>query len=468
MGNRAHAEPRKRRRLIYRAGNQKHNGQLPEGVTVGKGETMVAEAPKGRLAGLSTTDRCIGTLALSPSHHTGSQISVDANVQGQLRAELRDPYGRQACRHREEVSEMGSAIVLGLLVCLAAVAGAHKPDGETFYAVQFPDHDVPVIDGNLDDWDLVPEKYSIRSNRLFSPAKSVRDVERGEYDSSDIEIRHRIGFNPNTERLYFAFVVIDNYHDIDRESIGALWTDDSIDLRLNPTAVPAEEQNLEGEPANSMIYLLAVPPLEGIYHLIFPGGYDWMLDGGGHLDFGWSFAGEMLDSGESTYIYEMSMTPIVALGESAAETEFMDVEEGEQVHFNILVPDIDGPEPATYNGFWGVSPGPLNEPECDLYLAELEDVWSPGQTEDPQTPIQWTVEAGGNGHYYEAILDKIPWTEARAAAEAETFMGMPGHLVTIESAEENAFVANLERTWSFWLGAFQSRARPSRLATGSG
>ncbi len=81
-------------RLLYRAGNQSHNGELPDGVEAPRWETMAAEIPKGRFAGLSTTDRCIGSLSLKPFVLTEERISIDAEIGGRLRAELRDPFDR--------------------------------------------------------------------------------------------------------------------------------------------------------------------------------------------------------------------------------------------------------------------------------------------------------------------------------------------------------------------------------------
>lgn len=47
-----------------------------------------------------------------------------------------------------------------------------------------------------------------------------------------------------------------------------------------------------------------------------------------------------------------------------------------------------------------------------------------------------------NGHFYEAVAvpGGINWSDARAAAEAREHRGATGHLVTITSAEEDAFV----------------------------
>jgi len=81
-------------RLLYRGGNQKHNRELPEGVDAAHRDTLVAEMPKGRFAGLATADRCVGALTLKPFNQASVSLSVDAEVRGHLLAELRDPYGR--------------------------------------------------------------------------------------------------------------------------------------------------------------------------------------------------------------------------------------------------------------------------------------------------------------------------------------------------------------------------------------
>ena len=270
-----------------------------------------------------------------------------------------------------------------LVVGLAANGGAHRPEGEVFLAVQFPDHAVPVIDGNLDDWGLVPEKYSIRSDKLFSPAKNIRDVERGEYDSSDIEVWHRIGYNPNTEEVYFASVVVDDYHSVDRENLDYLMFDDSWDVRVDPTGTWDDRGPAVAPPGSDhrTIYLFAVPPLAGTYHRVVPGEEKtWMLDKGGHVNFGWAYQGDML-GGECTYTYELRLDPIWTHAEVEEEVEWMDVEQGKVMHFNILIADVDGPGD-DLNGFWTVSPGGSNNPLCDLYLAELENVWSSTSVED--------------------------------------------------------------------------------------
>lgn len=64
----------------------------------------------------------------------------------------------------------------------------------------------------------------------------------------------------------------------------------------------------------------------------------------------------------------------------------------------------------------------------------------------------------GNGHYYEFVTASgISWTDAKNAAEARTFLGMQGYLVTVTSAEENAFVSS-KLAGQGWMGASDAGA----------
>ena len=49
----------------------------------------------------------------------------------------------------------------------------------------------------------------------------------------------------------------------------------------------------------------------------------------------------------------------------------------------------------------------------------------------------------GNNAYEFVAAQRISYDAAKAAAAAATFKGVPGHLVTIQSAAENAFVFGL-------------------------
>lgn len=271
---------------------------------------------------------------------------------------------------------MKRSIAMGLTVVfvlgLASLAGAHSPPGELFFLVQFPDNAVPTIDGDLSDWNIVPESpYVLRADKMFDPAQ-FNEAGRGELDLSDFNPVHILGWNENFNKIYFANQIFDNIHNIDRENPAYHWNDDNWEVEVNPTHLAAEEQNLADEPVNRIAYKWVVPPLEGVYQSIEPiGDLTWLSDGTDYVSYGWSFDGEMY--GESTYYYELSVSPIASLPRENAtpeNTEFYDLEEDDVIHISIFNGDIESGD--DYQGFWGTTPESSNIALNDFVCAPMD------------------------------------------------------------------------------------------------
>ncbi len=95
-----------------------------------------------------------------------------------------------------------------------------------------------------------------------------------------------------------------------------------------------------------------------------------------------------------------------------------------------------------------------------------------GRMEASAQLTNWPVQAGGNGHYYEAVVANGPITWDAASVTASN---RGGYLATITSASENAFVFGFAKgnpdlwyqtgsAWGPWLGGLQ----PSGSAEPSG
>ena len=278
----------------------------------------------------------------------------------------------------KKLTKLGLAAAL--VTAMSSMAFGHAPPGELYFAVQFPDNLVPTMDGDLSDWDVVPiDPYTIRNDRLYSPVAEIQPVGRGEIDVSDINIRHIMGWNENANKLYVMSEVFDNIHNADRENPAAFWQDDAWEVEVNPDHTPTEEHNLEGEPANNFSYKWAVPPVEGSYQYYRPvSALEWLVDGSDWVNFGWGFSGEQF--GESTYRYELAITPITSLPNDASATPdqavVFDLGENEIIHTSITVGDFD--EACTecvlesYQGFWTMSPEMCCTGTNDVVLAEME------------------------------------------------------------------------------------------------
>jgi hypothetical protein len=74
------------------------------------------------------------------------------------------------------------------------------------------------------------------------------------------------------------------------------------------------------------------------------------------------------------------------------------------------------------------------------------------------TPVRWASEDGGNDHFYELIVRRSPVTWHAAAAEAmrRYHHGLPGHLVSVTSSDEDEFLRRSilaeSTTRGIWIG----------------
>ena len=76
-------------------------------------------------------------------------------------------------------------------------------------------------------------------------------------------------------------------------------------------------------------------------------------------------------------------------------------------------------------------------------------------------PVQWSASVGGNDHWYEFVQapQAVTWTEANAAAGSMTHLGHAGHLGTITSAAEQAFVTSIAgAVYRAWLGGTDAKS----------
>ena len=122
----------------------------------------------------------------------------------------------------------------------------------------------------------------------------------------------------------------------------------------------------------------------------------------------------------------------------------------------------DGSEPTKYSQT--VASGSIVQVPLPktLKAKAWKDGMNPSKTktaeysEKPKPLVFWD----GNLHFYELIEvpEGITWDQAKIAAESTTRNGIPGHLATITSAEENSFIVEAFQelfTGGVWIGADQ-------------
>jgi PKD domain len=105
-------------------------------------------------------------------------------------------------------------VVLLVALLLPSLFGLERTD-VTFKIFQFPANMIPRIDGNVDDWAMVPDSYAIGMDQLM-------DTEKGHgmnHDLKNLDVKVKVGWVKGLNRLYFLYEGYDNYWDFARTDL---------------------------------------------------------------------------------------------------------------------------------------------------------------------------------------------------------------------------------------------------------
>lgn len=104
--------------------------------------------------------------------------------------------------------------LISVLSVAALCSGASRPD-RIYEIFQFPQDQIPRIDGDFEDWDDVPDAYAIGLSEL-------RDVRKGPdqaLDPADFDLSVKVAWVKGMNRLYFLYEATDNYWDFARPGL---------------------------------------------------------------------------------------------------------------------------------------------------------------------------------------------------------------------------------------------------------
>ena len=273
-----------------------------------------------------------------------------------------------------------SLILLPLLIlCLATTAWGHYPPGEFLFAVQFPDENVPTVDGNIAEWSVIPQIPYEVGNDMYS--NSLHGFARGEIDVSDMSVRQIVGWNDNNNRLYLMAEVFDNVHNADREDPAQFWADDAWEIYINPTHEDGgDDAGLDYTIKQSFNF--AMPPIGGNWGQNLP-DFEWRVDPFNNDTWQLNFSFEGEEFGESTYFYELWVQPLDFIPEDGDReaAEETDLEEGQIIAMSWTFGDFDAPG-TDYQGFWSTSPNGCCRADNDMVMSEMDDTidWAAAPT----------------------------------------------------------------------------------------
>ena len=272
-------------------------------------------------------------------------------------------------------------LVLQITIGLAKPVLGHYPEGVGYRAFQFPDHLVPVIDGDLKDWEVVGDPYAILTGQfhdLINP-----EIEAS--DSDDFAARLMIGWNKAENKLYIAAQVRDDIHQIDRPagSATALFQDDAMELFIDADhsggqfanfAELSHEEQLQRNGAEANHFVLAGPPPDKDFFVNYSAAAWYALPDGPYTGAALEFAGVL--GGKGVTNYEVMLVPFDRVDVNAVfQSEEHLLQEGEILGFNVEFNDFDV-HSKRYDAKWSLS-GQYNSNRfsnrfTDLILMPLE------------------------------------------------------------------------------------------------
>jgi hypothetical protein len=243
-----------------------------------------------------------------------------------------------------------------LLLVFGVTAFALERPGVEYKIFQFPADQIPRIDGNTDDWAMVPESYAIGMDQL-------KETEKGlgfRYDKTNLDVKVKVGWVKGLNRLYFLYEAYDNFWDFDDHSrhndIFELVVDG--DLSGGPL-IPAMLPHAPVMKDDAFFLMLGVHAQN--YHIFTPAPErDWAFVWGCQpwiKKLPWANAAYNYNfkHGESgKLILEFFITPFdYAPFEGPARAVESKLTENKIIGMSWAVLDYDGQE--DYTGFWNLS-----------------------------------------------------------------------------------------------------------------
>ena len=161
-------------------------------------------------------------------------------------------------------------LALAALVCYPAVA-LDRP-GTVFKIFQFPPNMIPRIDGNADDWAMVPDDYAIGIDQLVDDSGKFKEP-----DKKNLDVKVKVGWVKGLNRLYFLYEAYDNYWDFSHPDLHNDTFELVVDGDLSGgPLIPQFMPNKELDQMDARLSLQGVQAQN--YHIMTPAvGKDWTM-----------------------------------------------------------------------------------------------------------------------------------------------------------------------------------------------
>jgi hypothetical protein len=228
----------------------------------------------------------------------------------------------------------------------------------TLKIFQFPADKIPRIDGNTNDWAMVPASYIIGNDQLRDDNKKDRVL-----DTSNLNVKVRVGWVKGMNRLYFLYEAYDNYWDFSRTDLHHDIFEIVVDG--DQSGGPLIEQFHPNAQLNNSwdAYFNYHGVHAQNYHIYTPAeGQDWCLAWGSQpwikeLPYANAAYSYNFKSGEAgKLVLEFWITPFDYAGpEGPARAVESVLRENRNIGLCWAIIDFDDVNARSNNGFWNLS-----------------------------------------------------------------------------------------------------------------
>ena len=175
-----------------------------------------------------------------------------------------------------------SLTAASLLMLTSAGYGADA-SGATFKVFQFPPNLMPSIDGKADDWKIVGEDYTYRTDKLDGSTCGYPD---GKVNTKDLDVAVRVGWVKGLNRLYFLYEAFNDHWDFSNYSEQRGYMNDIFEISLdadrtggpfilNPLFKDPVENHFRFSGAHAQNYHIFTPPINNQWCMVW-GANPWI------------------------------------------------------------------------------------------------------------------------------------------------------------------------------------------------
>jgi hypothetical protein len=243
-----------------------------------------------------------------------------------------------------------------LVFFLSVIQNSWAQEKRSYRVFQFPADQIPRIDGDTGDWDIVPESYTVGMDQLWEDS--------GKHDKADpnnLDVKVKVGWVKGMDRLYVLYEAYDDYWDF---ALPGLHNDTfELVVDADQSGGPFIDRF---HPNKDLSLMDAYFAFHGVhaqnYHIFTPAeGKDWTLLWGSQpwikeMPYANSVCRYNFRPGESgKLILEFWITPFDYAGNDPSRAVKSVLTENKNIGLCWAIIDYDDVNKEGNNGFWNLS-----------------------------------------------------------------------------------------------------------------